>query len=91
MPTIQAILAALQADVANLATYVAGLAPSTVPQNIAAALAALSTAQTQLTTDIAANPMTVGTPVASVILSDVSTLLTAVQGLASAVAAPSNP
>lgn len=86
MPTIQQILAAIQADVANLATYVAGLNPGTVPANIAAALATVQAAQTQLNTDSAANPFVLATVVA-----DVSNLLAAVNSLATAVANPSTP
>jgi hypothetical protein len=84
--TIQQILAAIQADVANLATYVSGLNPGTVPANIAAALATVQSAQAQLNTDSAANPFVLATVVA-----DVSNLLAAVNSLATAVANPSTP
>jgi hypothetical protein len=86
MPTIQQILAAIQADVANLATYVAGLNPGTVPANIAAALVAVQAAQTQLNADSVANPFVLAT-----VVTDVSNLLTAVNALAAAVASPSTP
>jgi hypothetical protein len=84
--TIQQILAAIQADVANLATYVSGLNPGTVPANIAAALATVQSAQAQINTDSAANPFVLATVVA-----DVSNLLAAVNSLATAVANPSTP
>ena len=85
--TIQTILADLQADVGALATYVSSLTPgNTVPVNVAAALAAVQAAQTQLNTDAAANPFVLATVVA-----DVSVLTTAVAALAAAVASPSTP
>lgn len=86
MPTIQQILASIQSDVSNLATYVASLSPNTVPVNIAAALVVVKTAQTQLNNDAVSNPFVLAT-----VVTDVAALMTAVTALTAAVAAPSNP
>ena len=91
-PTIQSILAGLQANVTALAAYVANLAPSgNVPQNIASALVAFNAAVTQFQTDLAANPVAVGATPASVLTSDLATATTALAALVAAVASPSSP
>jgi hypothetical protein len=87
MPTIQEILASIQADVSNLATYVAGLTPgNVVPANITTALTAVQAAQKQLNADASASPFVLAT-----VVTDVASLTTAVAALAAAVASPSTP
>lgn len=92
MPTIQSILASLQADVTNLAAYVASLSPAgSVPVNVAATLAAFNATVAQFQTDLTANPIVVGTAPATVLTTDLAAATSALAALVAAVAAPSNP
>ena len=87
-PQVASILANAQALANQIAAYAASLTPpgGTVPQNVAAALSAVTTAFNTLTADAAANPFVLAT-----VVTDVANLLSAVNTLTSAAVSPSNP
>lgn len=86
MKTIAQILAAFQANVADLANFVAGSFPptGTVPQNIADAMATVQTQMANLTTTAQTAPFSAANTLAAF-----SVLQTAISALGNAIALPS--
>lgn len=85
-PQLVTLVAQLQTLAANIASIVNQTTTGTVPNNVSAAYAALTTALTQLNTDISASTFVLAT-----VQNDTVTVQSALTALAAALASPSNP